>query len=221
MCCDELLKKLPSTYLEACRDAYMAGNGIVRKIDLDKILRAAIKDTLPKDQRSTDGEDVRRSLKGDHRIVLPEIMGPVLVPASLHFETTSFPPYYSFVEVSAPDRTIESVKVAGIHVRPPGSPMIVYCFGHPAEVDKWIQVQRGRPPETTKPAVVVWEYYRSCGIEAGPAACATVSQPPVYDCCTRCSEMIGPKGCVNVDCPEHDGSWLTDYRPKQVTAEWS
>ena len=83
MCCDELLKKLPSTYLEACRDAYMAGNGIVRKIDLDKILRAAINDTLPKGQRSTDGEDVRRSLKGDHRVVLPEIMGPVLVPASL------------------------------------------------------------------------------------------------------------------------------------------
>ena len=124
-------------------------------------------------------------------------------------------PDYSLVEVNTPDRAIESVEIAGTWVRPPGPPMIVFCFGHPAKVDEWIQAQRGRPPKV-KTTVDVWEYYRSCGIAAGSAACATVSQPPVYGCCIRCREMIGPKECVNRDCPEHDGSWLTDHRPDRI-----
>ena len=169
--CDELRKKLPkpNEYLEACLDLYSTVDGSERESNLNEVLRAAARDTLPQGQGSTDGEDRRRRLKGDHLIVLPGTMGPVRVPASLHFETTSFPPCYSLVEVNTPDRAIESVEIAGTWVRPPGPPMIVYCFGHPAKVDEWVHAQRGRPPKA-KTAVDVWEYYRSCGIAAGPAA---------------------------------------------------
>ena len=109
-----------------------------------------------------------------------------------------------------PDRAIESVEIAGTRLRPTGPPvMTVTCFGHPAKVDAWIQAQRGRQARA-KTTVDVWEYYRSCGIAGGPAACATASRLPVYGCCIHCREMIGPKGCVNGDCTECDSTWLTD-----------
>lgn len=211
--CAEMQKELPerSEYLEACRDFYrFKADGIERTSNLDAVLRAAARDTLRQGPESADGTNQRRSLKGRHRIVLPGTMGPVRTPAWLHFETTNLPPDYSLVQVTMPDRAIESVDIAGTQVRPTGPPvMTVACFGHPAKVDAWIQAQRGRQAKM-KTTVDVWEYYRSCGIAAGPAACATASRLPVYACCIHCREMIGPKGCVNADCPEHDGSWLTD-----------
>ena len=198
--CNELQKELPqrSDYLEACYDFYrFNADGIERESNLDAVLG------------STDGANQRRDLKGCHRIVLPGTMGPVRTPAWLHFETATFPPDYSLVEVTMPDHAIESVEIAGTRVRPTGLPvMSVACFGHPAKVNEWIQAQRGRQAKT-KTTVDLWEYYRSCGIAPGPAACATANRLPVYAWCIHCRETIGPKGCVNEDCPEHDSSWLT------------
>jgi hypothetical protein len=210
--CNELQKELPqrSDYLEACYDFYrFNADGIERESNLDAVLRAAAKDTLHQGLGSTDGANQRRDLKGCHRIVLPGTMGPVRTPAWLHFETATFPPDYSLVEVTMPDHAIESVEIAGTRVRPTGLPvMSVACFGHPAKVNEWIQAQRGRQAKT-KTTVDLWEYYRSCGIAPGPAACATANRLPVYAWCIHCRETIGPKGCVNEDCPEHDSSWLT------------
>jgi hypothetical protein len=46
---------------------------------------------------------------------------------------------------------------------------LLNCVGDPVKVDKWIQEQRGQQA-TAKSAADVSEYYRSCGIEAGPTA---------------------------------------------------
>ena len=167
--CDELLEVLPdrSEYLEACRDFYRAaGNARERAGNLDAVLRAAATDTLSRGLQSPDGASQRRKLKGGHRIVLPGVSGPVRAPAWLHFETIRFPPSYSLVEVTIPARAIRSVAIAETCVRPTGSPIAtVGCFGDPVKVDKWIQEQRGQQA-TAKSAADVWEYYRSCGIEA-------------------------------------------------------
>ena len=151
----------------------------------------------------SDGIRIRERLKGTHRIVLPSASGPVRAPAWLHFSPpTELPPSYSIVEVLIPDRAIRSKKIAGIWLRPLGLPVAtIECFGDPMKVDNWIQEQRGRRPKT-KSAVDVWEYYRSCGIEAGPAACAAAGVPPLHAWCIRCKEMIGPNGCVNENCCE-------------------
>ena len=169
--CAEMQKELPerSEYLEACRDLYrFKADGIERASNLDAVLRAAARDTLHQGPDSADGANQRRNLKGCHRIVLPGTMGPVRTPAWLHFETTNLPPDYSLVQVTMPDRAIESVEIAGTQVRPTGPPvMTVACFGHPAKVDAWIQAQRGRQAKV-KTTVDVWEYYRSCGNRSRP-----------------------------------------------------
>lgn len=202
--CNEMQKDLPerSDYLEACCDFYrFRADGIERASNLDAVLRAAARDTLHQGPESPEGANRRRTLKGRHRVVLPGTIGPVRTPAWLHFETTDFPPDYSLVQVTMPDRAIDSVEMAGVPVRPTGPPvMTVACFGHPAKVDEWIQAQRGRQARA-KTTVDVWEYYRSCGIAPGPAACATASWLPVYAWCVHCRETIGPKGCVNERVP--------------------
>ena len=86
--------------------------------------------------------------------------------------------------------------------------MTVECFGDSVKVDKWIQEQRGQQAKA-KSAADVWKYYRSCGIEAGPAGCLAAGRALLYACCIHCKETIGPNGCVNENCPEHNGSWLT------------
>ncbi len=178
--CDELLEVLPgwSDHLEACRDFYRAtGNHRERENNLDAVLRAAGTDTLPRGPESPDGTSRRRKLKGKHEIVLPGVSAPVSAPAWLHFEATTFPPSYSLVEVTMPDRAIRSVEIAGTWVRPTGPPIAtVGCFGDPAKVDEWIQKQRGQHA-TAKSAADVWEYYRSCAIEAGPTAERAVRPP--------------------------------------------
>ena len=210
--CNEMQKELPerSDYLEACCDSYRFRPTESKGQATSTRAARAARDTLHQGPESPEGADRRRTLKGRHRIVLPGTMGPVRTPAWLHFETTDFPPDYSVVQVTMPDRAIDGVEIAGMRVRPAGPPvMTVTCFGRPAKVDEWIQAQRGRQARA-KTTVDVWEYYRSCGIAPGPAACATASRLPVYACCIRCRETIGPTGCVDEDCPEHDGSWLTD-----------
>ena len=72
-----------------------------------------------------------------------------------------------------------------------------------------MQSQRGRHGKA-KTTAEVWAYYRSCGIEAGPAACATAGRLPEYASCIRCKELIGPNGCVNEHCREHDCTWLNE-----------
>ena len=210
--CDKLLEVLPdrSEYLEACRDFYRAaGNGRERASNVDAILRAAARDMLYRGPESPDGASQRTTLKGVHRIVLPGVSGPVRTPAWLHFKTMRFPPSYSLVEVTVPDRAVRSVEIAGTWVRLTGPPMMtVECFGDAVKVDRWIQEQRGQQA-TTKSAAEVWAYYRSCGIEPGPAACVTAGRPPLYACCIQCMESIRPTGCVNENCPERNDSWLT------------
>lgn len=209
--CSELLHELPerNEYLEACRDFYRKADGVERASNLAAILRAAARDTLSRGSESANGARQRRRRKGSHWIVLPGVKGPVRAPAWLHFKTMGFPPDYSFVEVTTPDRAVRSVEIAGTQVRPTGPPVMrVVCFGEPRKVDQWIQAQRGQQA-MAKTRSDVWKYYRSCGIEAGPAACATVGQLPVYACCIRCREFIGPNGCVNGNCREHDRIWLS------------
>ena len=209
--CDELLNALPerSAYLEACRDLYFKADGLERASNLAAIQRAAARDLLPQGPESADGASQRRKRKGSHRIVLPGVMGPVRTPAWRHFETTSLPPNYSLVEVTTPDHAVASVEIAGTLVRLTGPPvMTVVCFGHSAKLDEWIQAQRGRQA-TAKTTADIWEYYRSCGIAAGPAACATAGRSPEYARCIHCKELIGPNGCVNGYCREHDCSWLS------------
>ena len=210
--CSELLHELPvrSEYLEACRDLYLNADGIERASNLDVVLRAAAKDTLPQGPENADRVSQRRAQKGSHRIVLPGVMGPVRTPAWRHFETTGFPPSYSLVEVTTPDRAVESVKIAETQVRPTGPRvMTVVCFGQSAKVDEWIQSQRGRHAKA-KTMAAVWAYYRSCGIEAGPGACATFRRLPEYALCSNCKELIGPNVCVNENCREHDCTWFNE-----------
>ena len=210
--CSELLHELPerSEYLEACHDSYLNADGIEWAKNLEAVLRAAAKDTLLQGSENADGVSQRRTQKGSHRIVLPGVKGPVRTPAWRHFETSGFPPSYSLVEVTTPDRAVENVEIAGTQVRPTGPPvMTVECFGHPAKVDEWIQSQRGQHGKA-KTTAEVWAYYRSCGIEAGPAACATAGRLPEYAFCIRCKELIGPNGCVNEHCREHDCAWLNE-----------
>ena len=210
--CSELLRELPerSEYLEACRDFYLNADGIERAINLDAVLRAAARDRLLQGPENADGVSQRRTQKGSHRIVLPGVRGPVRTAAWRHFETRGIPPSYSLVEVTMPDRAVESVEIAGTLVRPTGPRvMTVVCFGDSAKVEKWIQSQRGRHAKA-KTRAEVWVYYRSCGIEAGPAACATTGRLPEYACCIRCRELIGPNGCVNENCREQDCTWLNE-----------
>ena len=209
--CDELLSKLPgrSQYLEACRDYYSKAGGAERVSNLDAVLRAAARDTLPQGAESPRGASQRRSLKGSHRITLPGVAGPIPTAAWRHFRVISFPPDYSLVEVTTPDRIVYTVEVAETRLRPTGPPVLTaVCFGHPAKVDEWIQAQRGRHAEA-KTTADLWEYYRSCGIEAGPAACAAVGRPPATAQCIRCRALIGPSGCVTAGCLDCDSSWLT------------
>ena len=111
--CSEMQNELPerSDYLEACCDFYrFKADGIERASNLDAVLRAAARDTLHQGPESPEGANRRRTLKGCHRIVLPGTLGPVRTPAWRHFETTDFPPDYSLVRVTMPDRAIDSVR---------------------------------------------------------------------------------------------------------------
>ena len=206
---DELLER--SEYLEACRDFYHTADGVERASNVAAIQRAAARDTLPRGRKSDNGASQRLKRKGSHRVVLPGVTGPVRTPAWRHFATTSFSPNYSFVEVTTPDCAVESRKIAGTCVRPTGPPaMTLVCFGESAKVNQWIQAQR-KPQAEAATLSAVWAYYRSCGIEAGPAAFATVGRLPLYACCIPCREFVGPTGCVNGQCvARNDCTWLSD-----------
>ena len=63
-------------------------------------------------------------------------MGPVRVPAWLHFKTTSFPPDYSLVEVSTPDRAAVSASPRSASGRRP----VVIGSDYRVSVPAWLRI---------------------------------------------------------------------------------